>query len=98
PVAGSRVAGKCSGSKTELNSGGGCSPSGTKTARITKMFGPGEGRPDEEGNGTLLNSSSVLIPPAQFRANRFQLSPSASRAAVSSGGARSSTDFVSRGR
>ena len=35
------------------------------------MFGPGEGRPDEEGHGTLLNSSSVLIPPAQYRANRL---------------------------
>src|ERR1019366_4451327 len=55
------------------------------------MFGPGAERPDEEGNGTLLNSSSVLIPPAQFRANRFQLSASASRATISSGGAQSST-------
>ena len=46
PVAGSRWALIRSGLKTDLNPAGGYPPSGTETARTTKMFGPGDGRSD----------------------------------------------------
>ena len=62
------------GSHMDANSGGGCSPSGTKTAGTTRSSGPGEGRSGRSDNETILGWCFVFIAPAGFRAKDFRRS------------------------